>query len=51
MCKLGVINQLQQSQEKGKAPVGAGPVSTLAFSACCAGVSCSAFLLCASSLT
>jgi hypothetical protein len=51
VCKLGVINQLQQSQEKGKAPVGAGPVSTLAFSACCAGVSCSAFLLCASSLT
>lgn len=25
VCKLGVINQLQQSQEKGKAPVGAGP--------------------------
>lgn len=27
MCKLGVINQLRESQEKGKAPLGAGPVS------------------------
>lgn len=27
MCKLGVINQLKESQGKGKAPLGAGPVS------------------------
>lgn len=31
-CKLGVINQLKQSQEKGKALQGAGPVSSTAAS-------------------
>lgn len=28
MCKLGVINQLRETQERGKAPMGDGPVRT-----------------------